>query len=323
MKKTLPLIAVVLIALAFVLWRTRTPEVHTREVFVTDVFVKLTAQCGRESAEEAFKRAVDEIRRIDARLGYNNSLIDGLNRDHIVRDREVHMLLRVSKEVRDASSGAFSVTLKPILDAWGFTGSHPYRIPSEAEFSAWRKAPKDEAISLENDGVTVRIPAGMGIDIGGIIEGYAVDRAREEFLKSGCSTGLISVGGEVAAFGDRTWKIGIKHPRGEGVLAVVPLKNRAVATSGDYERFFLAGSKRYSHTLDPSTGWPARGVMSATVVAPTCTLANAWAVALFVAGPDRLGPVLDARGFDWIVVDGTGRVRTSRAMAACCPEGIY
>jgi thiamine biosynthesis lipoprotein len=196
------------------------------------------------------------------------------------------------------------------------------RVPSPREFASWRAAPGDEAISLKPDGMTVEIPEGTGIDIGGTIEGYAADRARDAMVAAGCDTGLINVGGEIVGFGDRTWKIGIKHPRKEGILAIIPLLNRAVATSGDYERFFLDQTKRYCHILDPATGWPAQGVMSASVVAPTGTLANAWAVALFVAGPDRLGTVLDKQGFDWVAVDRTGKIRASKALAACFPARI-
>jgi FAD:protein FMN transferase len=322
LKKILPSLIFVIIVLALFLWRMDSREIRTKEVFITDVFVDLEAKGTRSATDEAFQKAVDELRRIDARLGYKGSLIDGLNMSHAVRDREVYELIRISKEIRRASSGAFSITLRPILDAWGFTGTHTYRIPSPAEFASWKGAPGDEAVVLKPDGLTVETPRGTGIDIGGTIEGYAADRAREAMEKSGCGTGLVNVGGEVMAFGDRTWKIGIKNPRGEGVLAVIPLKNRAIATSGDYERFFFHNKRRYCHTLDPSTGWPAQGVMSASVIAPTCTLANAWTVALFVAGPDRLGPVLERQGFDWIVIDSRGNIRTSRGLAAYFPERI-
>jgi FAD:protein FMN transferase len=322
LKKTFPLIALFLFCLALFLWIRDAREIRSREMFITDVFVSLQARGTRHDTGEAFTRAVEEVKRIDARLGYRGSLVDELNRRRVVRDREVYYLISLSEEVRKGSSGAFSVTLRPILDAWGFTGDHPFRIPTPGEFASWKSSPRDEAIDLKPDGVTVEIPRGTGIDIGGTLEGYAADRARAAMESAGCATGLVNVGGEVAAFGDRTWKIGIKHPRQEGLLAVIPLKNRAIATSGDYERFFIDRGRRFCHTLDPATGWPARGIMSATVIAKSCTLANAWAVALFVAGPDTLGPVLEKQGFDWIVVDGRGIVRTSKAMAAYCPAKI-
>jgi len=100
---------------------------------------------------------------------------------------------------------------------------------------------------------------------------------------------------------------------------VIPLKNRAIATSGDYERFFVEGGRRYCHILDPATGWPAQGLMSASVIADSGTLANAWAVALFVAGPDRLAPVLEKQGMDWVVVDRGGKIAASSSMRGYFP----
>jgi len=319
---TASILLLIVIALAVSIRCGRTHEIHTTSIFLTDVFIELKAMGTEKETGEAMKKAIAELRRIDARLGYQNSLIDELNRKRIIRDREAFHLLRVSREVHDASSGAFSVTLRPLLDAWGFTGHGACRMPAPSEFASWRELKKDESIRLHDDGMTVEIPEGTKIDIGGTIEGHAADRAREVMQACGIRTGLVEVGGEVSAFGDRVWKIGLKNPRGQGVFAVIPVRNRAVATSGDYERFFTQGGRRYCHILDPSTGMPARAGMSSTVIADTCTQANAWAVALFVSGPERLGPVLDKKGLDWIFVDSRGRIHTSGAMRAHCPDEI-
>jgi FAD:protein FMN transferase len=322
-KKTASFAALALLSMALLLWAAESREIRTRQVFVTDVLVVLEARGTSSATDKAFGRALDEIRRIDRRLGYQGSLIDELNRGLAIRDSEVYSLVRISRDVRRASFGAFSVTLKPVLDAWGFAGSRHPRVPTPGEIDSWRAAPGDDAVTLRPDGMTVEIPQGTGIDIGGTIEGYVADRAWAAMEAAGCRTGLVNVGGEVMAFGERTWKIGIKNPRGEGVFAVIPLRNRAIATSGDYERFFVdKGGTRYCHILDPATGWPARGTMSASVVADTCTQANAWAVALFVAGAEKLGPVLEKQGFDWITVDARGNVHASRAMAPYCPPRI-
>ncbi|MRR35427.1 FAD:protein FMN transferase [bacterium] len=121
-------------------------------------------------------------------------------------------------------------------------------------------------------------------------------------------------GGEVMAFGTRTWQVGIGNPRAPGLLAVIPLKARAVATSGDYERFFVHEGRCYCHTLDPATGYPSQILMSASVIAGNCTLANAWAVALFIRGHEMLGPVIDKLGMEWITVGKKGIIRASTAL---------
>lgn len=312
----------VIVALAVSIRHDKTREIHSTSIFLTDVFVQLKVMGTDAEAGEALKRAVSELKRIDSRLGYRNSLIDELNRSHMIKDREAYSLLRTSLEVHHASTGAFSAALRPILDAWGFTGLHAFRIPSPAEFESWSRSGKDTSIRLHSDGMTIETGAGTKVDIGGTIEGYAADRACEVMKSSGIDEGLIEVGGEILAFGNHTWKIGLKNPRGSGIFGIIPVRNRAVATSGDYERFFMEGGKRYCHILDPATGLPAQGAMSSTVIADSCTLANAWAVALFVSGPERLGPVLEKKGMDWVYVDSKGRVRTSKAMRAYCPEEI-
>ncbi len=287
-----------------------------------DTLVELTAKGTQTKTDDAVKKAATELRRIDARLGYQNSLVDGLNRDRTLKDREASALIRLSRDIHDASSGAFSITLRPMLDAWGFTGLHPYRLPAPAEFDAWKRSPSDEKIRLLDDGLTIEVPESTMIDLGGITKGYAADRACKVMKASGIDTGLVNAGGDIMVFGGRTWKVGIKNPRSEGVFAVIPLQNKAIATSGDYERFFIRDSKRYCHILDAASGMPARGWISATVVAESCVLADAWATALFIKGPDVLGPVLEKKGIDWIAVDDKGNVKASRALKPYCPERI-
>jgi len=322
LKKTIILAILILAGSVSLYLLSASREIRTSGAFVTDVFVELKARGTEAGTAEAFYIAMDEIRDIDTRLGYRNSLVDKLNREYFLKDREVYSLIQLGREIRSASSGAFSITLRSISDSWGFTGLHPYRVPSQEEFDAWKKSPKDESVILHGDGMSIEMPEGASIDLGGLMEGYAADQACAAMRSCGIDAGLANVGGEVMAFGSRTWKVGLKNPRGEGVFAVIPLKNSAVATSGDYERFFFSGTRRYCHTLDPSTSMPASRLMSATVIAPSCTLANAWAVALFVAGPEKLGPVLEKKGFDWVVVDLKGTVRSSTAMRQYCPMKI-
>lgn len=322
MKKIVFLILFLIAGLAAILWHGRTNEVRSEKLFIMDTFVEMMAEGSEEKATVAMKKAADELKRIDTRLGYQNSLIDELNRNHTIRDGEVFFLIRRSREIHDESSGAFSITLRPALDAWGFTGLHPYRLPTPSEFDSWKKALTDADLQLFSDRSTIKTPPGMLIDLGGITKGYAADRACEAMKASGIETGLVNAGGDIMVFGDRTWKVGIKHPRGAGIFSVIQVRNRAIATSGDYERFFIQGSKRYCHILDPATGWPARVCISATVLAESCILADAWATALFVKGPDKLGALLEKKGIDWITVDEKGSIRTSSRLRPYCPERI-
>jgi len=115
------------------------------------------------------------------------------------------------------------------------------------------------------------------------------------------------------------WRIGIKDPRGSGVIAVLELREGAVSTSGDYERFFLKGGKRYHHIIDPRTGYPARGIWSATVVAKEGVLADALSTALFVLGIGRSAGILEKLATGFVVVEKGGRVRTGGKLKLIIP----
>ena len=132
---------------------------------------------------------------------------------------------------------------------------------------------------------------GAKIDLGAIAKGFAVDCAIRKLKEQGISSCLINAGGDIYCLGDKSgkpWKVALQNPRQSGLLDHLKLKDRAVATSGDYQQFFIKGSKRYSHILDPRTGYPAdRGVISSTVVAPDCLTADALATAIFVIGKDK------------------------------------
>jgi thiamine biosynthesis lipoprotein len=218
--------------------------------------------------------------------------------------------------------GAFSITLRPILDAWGFSGTHPYRIPDPEEFEHWKNLPGDSGIMLHEDGETIKTKDGVQIDLGGVAKGYAADNAANMLQDNGITSGLVNAGGDILAFGKRTWRIGIKNPRAPGTFATIPLMNKAIATSGDYERFFVFDGKRYCHILDPSTGWPAQKYMSASVVADTCAEADAWSTALFVKGPETLGELLNQKGMDWIVISRDGTVSASASLKKYCPTRL-
>jgi thiamine biosynthesis lipoprotein len=205
-------------------------------------------------------------------------------------------ILVLAKRVAARSDGAFDPSAGALVELWGYP-DHPALPDSAAIAEAvatvdWRAV---ESADMAAGGEVPRawklgLP-GMRLDLGGIAKGWGVDRAAD--LLAGVSgAALVNVGGDLAVRGTKPagtgWLIGVQDPRDPSRLF---LKLRltgpgAVATSGDYQRWFEVGGVRYHHLLDPRTGWPARGVRSATVVAPTCAVADAWATAAFVLGPE-------------------------------------
>jgi FAD:protein FMN transferase len=204
-------------------------------------------------------------------------------------------VLEKARQYWRLSGGAFDPTIGPLVGAWGFYGETG-RIPPSRELDSLRSLVNFAAVEVDTRARTVRLPrAGMKLDFGGIAKGYALDLARAALGSPVVSGAMIDLGGNVLVFGrppsgDR-WRIGIRHPCGEGrrdrTLGVVAVDSGAVATSGDYEHFYMIGGRRYSHLIDPRTGRPARGVIAATAVGPRGEWSDGLSAALFLAGPER------------------------------------
>jgi len=152
---------------------------------------------------------------------------------------------------------------------------------------------------------------GMRIDVGGIAKGYAVDSAIRVLKEAGIQNALINAGGDIYGVGTppgkESWRIGIRHPRDRAdLLGVIELKDKAVATSGDYENFFEVDGKRYCHIMDTRTARPVQGIMSVTILADTAVEADALATAIFPLGADKGMKLIESlEGVDGIIVTGS------------------
>lgn len=206
---------------------------------------------------------------------------------------EVTATLRLAVEVAGASGGAFDPTILPLMRAWSFdTGG---RLPEPAEIEQARRRVDFRRLAIEADG-RIGLPPGFGLDLGGIAKGAVVDLLGGHLEQLGHRDYLIEAGGDILISGlkqgSKQWVIGIRHPRrSQGFLGLVSLGERgkklSIVTSGDYERFFIMDGVRYHHILDPATGYPARGLVSVTILAPSCAEADALATAVFVLGMER------------------------------------
>lgn len=230
-----------------------------------------------------------------------------------VLSRETAEVLEAALRFARASGGALDVTVGPVVDVWGF-----YRergaLPSTVALDSARALVGYARVEYDSIARTVRLPLhGMRLDFGAIAKGYAVDRAAAEIRATGVERAMIDLGGNLRMFGpapdDDGWRVGLRDPRSpEESIAVVRIDRGAVATSGDYERFFMHHGVRYSHIIDPVTGWPARGVAGVSVIAPDGLRSDALSTALFVLGPDRGCALARQAGVEALwVLDGGGR----------------
>jgi thiamine biosynthesis lipoprotein len=213
--------------------------------------------------------------------------------ERLAQPPEVTATLRIALEVAEASGGAFDPTILPLTRIWSFdTGG---RLPSPEEIERARRLVDYRRLEIRPDG-QVELPPGFGLDLGGIAKGAVVDLLASYLEQRGRRDYLIEAGGDILISGlkqgGRQWRIGIRHPRrSQGFLGLVSLGERgkrlSIVTSGDYERYFIKDGVRYHHILDPATGYSTRGLVSVTVLAPTCTEADALATAAFVLGMDK------------------------------------
>ncbi|MDA1263886.1 MAG: FAD:protein FMN transferase [Planctomycetota bacterium] len=275
-----------------------------------------------ERLERALLAAEVELRRVeDVMTTWRDSPLMRLNassgRGPVPVSEELARMIQRALDVAELTGGAFDPTYKGAGDLWDFKAEHP-RVPSAEELEAALTRVGWARVHVDLPASTVDLPAGMAIGLGGIAKGYGVDRAMDVLREHGVEHGIVNAGGDLKALGQREgrpWRIAIQHPRDrEALLAAIPVSNTALVTSGDYERFFELDGVRYHHILDPRTGAPARGCMTATVVAPDAALADALATALCVEGPSGLRWIEALPRLEALVVDMDGKVHVTAGL---------
>jgi thiamine biosynthesis lipoprotein len=221
--------------------------------------------------------------------------------------------LRVATEVFKSSQGAFDPTVMPLVNAWGFGPGKVFQMDS-ARVDSLKQFIGFEKVQLTQDSV-MKLDARTQLDFGGIGQGYGAD-VITEFLKSkGITDMLVELGGEGMACGvnidtGKSWKIGILDPNStrekQFFKAYASLSNKSFTTSGNYFNYKEIDGRKYSHTIDPSTGYPVqREILSASVFAADCTTADAWATAFMVMGHDRAIEILKQKDLDAFLVFST------------------
>lgn len=202
--------------------------------------------------------------------------------------RETFEVLELSKQFGQLTGGAFDVTVAPLVRLWGFGAPPPINPPEPKQIEDKLKLVDFRRIELSPG--TAHLPAGMSVDLGGIGKGFAVDKAFEAVCRASSIAVMLDLGGNMRVAGQAeagvNWIIGVRNPFDkEHLVGKIALPSgMAVATSGSYERFVDLGDRRYSHIIDPRTGYPVEGMAGVTVVSPTATTADALSTGLFVLG---------------------------------------
>lgn len=288
------IIGLLVVVLAMSLWRLQPDgeEVRRSRVIMGTV-VEIMAE-GPDSGELeiAVEAAFVEMARLDRLLSRYNETSEVTRLSQSINGGEVAVetaeVIKLGLKVARLSDGAFDMTLGRLKSLWAFDQESP-TVPESTAISKALSGIGPTSLKLQGRKVSKETPQ-LQLDFGGIAKGYAVDRAVAILQQHGVTSAAVNAGGDMYLLGDRkerAWRIGIQHPRQEGgVLETVKVRDRAVITSGDYERYFEEGGVRYHHIFDPKTGMPASACQSVTIIAESVALGDALATAVFVLGPN-------------------------------------
>lgn len=284
--------------------------------FAMDTYMSVKAT-GRnpEGAVDAVRSAIEAL---DAKLSVTNpeSVVAGLNKTcTCIADEDLIYLLQRSSEAKELSQGAFNVCIYPIMKEWGFTGDE-FNVPDANTLGGLCRLVSASQVSFSDVGEPVTLSLGAMIDFGGIAKGYASKVAGDIFSKKGIKSALINLGGNVYAIGKKSdgslWNVAVKGPDDSvSYLGILSISDKAIITSGGYERFFEKDGVTYHHIIDPATGYPAdSGAKSVTIVSDDPTLADALSTALFVMGLDKATDLWcdNSTLFDFIFYDDSGNL---------------
>lgn len=304
----------------------RSPVVVKRAQMHMGTMVSITAVASdKETGRKAIQAGFDEIKRLERMLStwVASSELSQVNAEagrHPVRvSRETFEIVAKSLEIARITDGGFNIAVGPAVELWSVTERQ--FVPNNRELEELKDLVDWTSIQLDPDKRSIFLPRrGMKIDVGGIGKGYAADRAAMEMKRTGAQGGIVALAGDIKAFGAlpnaEGFPVGIKHPRQEeALIAEIDLRDEAISTAGDYERFFERDGIRYHHILDPKTLQPARTCQSVTVIGREGTLVDGLDTGIFVLGPER-GMALVERlpGVEAVIVDDQGRVMVSSGL---------
>ena len=269
-------------------------EESSKDIFAMDTYMTVTAYGAK--AQEAVDEAEAEIQRLDELLSTGNeeSEIAQLNQNKSATlSEDAGYLVERALELNKETDGAFDIAIYPVMEAWGFPTQN-YQVPTADTLESLLKlADASQIIYDENSRKISFGREGMKIDLGGIAKGYTSSRIMEIYKENNISSGLVNLGGNVQALGTKPdgskWRVAVQSPDDtEDYLGILSVEDKAVITSGGYERYFEQDGKTYHHIINPKTGYPAEnGLTSVTVVSEDGTLADGLSTSLFIMGKEE------------------------------------
>ena len=277
-------------------------------------------------ANEYSNLAINEVKRIENLISdwIPTTQISEINKNAGIQpvkvDEEVFDLVERAIKISKLTNGAFDISYASMDKIWRFDGSmKEMPTPEAIKKSVERIGYQNIILDKENKTIFLKL-TGMKLGLGGIGQGYIADKVKELLQSKGCSSGLVNVSGDINTWGKQPngelWTVGIVNPMNKNkVFATFPLDDSAVETSGSYEKFVSFNGIRYSHIIDPRTGYPATGIVSVSVFAKQTEIADALATGIFVLGVEvGLDLVNQLKGIECIIVDDKGKIHASKGI---------
>ena len=299
-------------------------KAYTEVLLLMGSRFEITAVSADESkAREAIQKGISEIKRIEKLISSwdENSQTSAIRKSAGIRpvkvDQELFNLIRRSKKISDLTHGAFDISYASMDKIWKFDGSMKEMPDSSAVAASVSKINyKDIILDAENTTVYLK-NKGMKIGFGAIGKGYAANKALGIMSKLGLDGALVNASGDLISWGKdeggKSWKIGISNPKQKDqIFSWLNIDETAIVTSGNYEKFVTINGERFSHIIDPRTGYPVKGLSSVSIICPNAELADALATSVFVLGKEAgLKLINNLKGIECILVTDDQKMMTS------------
>ena len=288
-------------------------EEYSKTIFAMDTVMDLKIYSS--NGDDVLTQAENEIKRIESLLDRGNEKSEiykiNQNKSDIVSEETVAVIVN-ALSVSEETGGAFDITIAPIIDLWGFYGNN-FRVPSDSELQRILENVGYANVSI--DGNNISIPDNTLIDIGGIGKGYTSDKISELLRENNIHSAIISLGGNVQTIGKKPdgslWTVGVADPRDTSKhIGKLNISDKAVVTSGGYQRYFEQDGVTYHHIINPDTGKSAEsGLTSVTIISESGTRADGLSTSLFVMGLEKSIELWrKSNDFDAIFIDDNGKV---------------
>lgn len=314
-----------------------TPLLETKDFAMGTV---ITQKIYGANAKPAAAEAMTRVRELERMLSFYNKESDisllnkSAGKEKVRVSEETFFLLTKSSEYAHLSDGEFNIMVGPLVKRWKITSDSP-DVPSQAEIQSLLSLIDYRDLHLYEDSRSARLSRkGQMVDLGGIAKGFAGDEVIKIYRKHGIKSAIIDIGGNICVLGssiDGTpWKVGIQDPRKErgNYMGIINISDKAVSTSGSYERFFSSGSKKYHHIIDPQTGYPSdSGLLSTTVISDASIDTDAMSTATFVLGLEEgIKLIRKVKGAEAIFIKEDGKIYATeglRKIFKCDAEVIF